>query len=89
MKAKAVRLLLLVAILATVVWSSPATSYAATCPAAHCDFFVSECLSSGGSSFSYNILGTCTFGLDSHTLFQFVCRYNNGQGTWSEMCWDD
>lgn len=88
MNAKAVRLLLLTAVLVLAVWSLPAPADAASCPAAHCDFFVSECLSTGGASFSYTILGTCTLG-GTHTLFRFTCTYNNGQGPWSDLCWDN
>lgn len=85
MKAKPVRLLLLSAALAVLVWSHPASSQAASCPAANCDVFVSECLSHQGS-FSYEILDTCTPG--PHTLFRLHCTPNGG-GPYSDLCWDD
>jgi len=87
MNTKAVRLLLLTGVLALAAWSLPAPSEATSCPAAHCDVFVSECLS-GGGSFLYTILGTCTQG-GTKTLFRLTCSYTNEQGPWSDLCWKD
>lgn len=88
MKSKSFRLLLLVAVLAAAVWSSPATSEAVTCPIAHCNVFRSECTSTGGTPSEY-IMGFCLFGGGAHTLIELTCNYTNGNGPWAEQCWDN
>jgi len=86
MKANAVRLMLLAAVLTVALWTPRVSLAFDVCPAQHCSFWRDVCEGNTGT-FTQTDIGRCE--LESGTitpLYSATCTYT-WRGPWTVQCW--